>query len=44
MEAYKSLLKANPDFMWDYYAKKPVTYDLSTGETLYLPKTNTICF
>ena len=27
--------------MWDFYAKKPVPYDLRTGKKLYLPRINT---
>ena len=40
-EVYKSLMKTNPNFMWDFYTIKPVSYDLRTGEKLYLPTVNT---
>ena len=38
-EVYKSLMKINPDFMWYLYTKKPISYDIRTSESLYLPKT-----
>ena len=44
IEVYKSLMKTNPDFMWDFDTIKPVPYDLLTGEKLYLPTVNTTCY
>ena len=44
MDVYKSLMKTNPDFMWDFDTIKPVPYDLLTGEKLYLPTVNTTCY
>ena len=44
IEIYKSLMKTNPDFMWDFYTIKSVPYDLRTGEKLYLPTINTTCY
>ena len=41
IEVYKSLMKTNLDFIWDFYTIKPVPYDLRTGEKLNLPKVNT---
>ena len=41
IEVYKSSMKTNPNFMWDFYTIKPVSYDLRTGEKLYLPTVNT---
>ena len=41
IEVYKSLMKTNPDFMWNFYAIKLIPYDLRTGEKLYLPTVNT---
>lgn len=40
IEFYKSLMKRNPDFIWDFCTIKPVPYDLRTGEKLYLPTIN----
>ena len=40
IEVYKSLMKTNPDFMWDFYTIKHVPYDLRTSKTLYLPTIN----
>ena len=34
-------MKNNPDFMWDFYAIKPVSDNLRTGEKLYLPTVKT---
>ena len=34
-------MKTNSDFIWDFYIKKSLIYNLRTGEKLYLPKTNT---
>ena len=39
---YKSLMKTNSDFMWNFYTIKPVPYGLYAGEKLYLPIINTI--
>ena len=41
IEVYKSLMKTNPDFMWNLYTIKLIPYDLRTGEKLYLPTVNT---
>ena len=41
IEIYKSLMKINPDFAWDFYTKKPVTYHSHSGKNLYFPKSNT---
>ena len=41
IEVYDSLMKTNPDLMWDFYTRKPVPYDLRTVEKLYLPTVNT---
>ena len=41
IEVYKSSMKTNPNFMWDFYTIKPVSCDLRTGEKLYLPTVNT---
>ena len=41
ISVYKSLVKTNSDFMWDFYAIKPVPYELCAGEKLYLPTINT---
>ena len=41
IQVYKSLIKTNLDFMWDFYTVKPVPYDLLTGEKLYLAIVNT---
>ena len=41
IQVYKSLMKTNLDFMWDFYTVRPVPYDLLTGEKLYLPTVNT---
>ena len=40
IEVYKSLMKTNPDFIWEFYIRKPIPCDLRTGEKLYLPTVN----
>ena len=40
IEVYKSLMKTNPNFIWEFYTRKPILYDLRTGEKLYLPRVN----
>ena len=44
IEVYKSLMKINLDFMWDFYTIKPIPYDLRTGEKLHSPAINTTRF
>ena len=41
IEVYKSLMKTNLHFIWDFYTIKAVPDDLRTGEKLNLPKVNT---
>ena len=43
-EVYKSLNKLNPEFMWDAFPKKQITYDLRSGNTLLLSKKNTVTY
>ena len=40
IEVYKSLMETNPNFIWEFYTRKPIPYDLRTGEKLYLPRVN----
>ena len=41
IKVYKSLMKTNPNFMWDFYTIKAIPCDVRTGEKLYLPTVNT---
>ena len=43
-KVYRSLMKTNEDFMWDFYTKKPLAFNVLTGEKLCLRKTNTTCY
>ena len=36
MEAFKSLMHLNPQFMWSYFIEKPITYDLRKGTKVFL--------
>ena len=42
IEVYKSLMKTNPYFVWNFYTIKPIPYDLRTGKKVYLSTVNTI--
>ena len=39
MEIYKSMNHLNPEYVWDFFIKKDVTYNLRTKELCKLPRT-----
>ena len=39
IEAIKSIMNLNLQFMWSYFEEKPVPYNLRDGSKLVLPKT-----
>ena len=39
IEAFKSIMHLNSQFMWSYFKEKPMPYNLRDGSKLVLPKT-----
>ena len=37
IEVYKSLTNINLEFMWEFFNKNPVQYNLRKGDIVYLP-------
>ena len=37
IEVYKSLMNINPEFMWEFFNKNPVQYNLRKRNIVYLP-------
>ena len=37
MEVYKPVVEINPEFMWTYFLKSPISYDLRKGDKVLLP-------
>ena len=37
IEVYKSLMNINPEFMWEFFNKYPLQYNLRKGDIVYLP-------
>ena len=44
IEIYKSRNHLNPEFMWDMFKPKSTPYSFRSGESLLLPKCNTVTF
>ena len=44
IEVYKSLLNINPEFMWEFFNKNPVQYNLRNGDIVYLPPARSFCY
>ena len=44
IEAFKSIMNLNSQFMWSYFEEKPMPYNLRNGSKLALPKTNSSRF
>ena len=44
IEVYKSLMIINPEFMWEYFNKYLVQYNLQKGYTVYLPPARSSCY
>ena len=44
IEIYKSIINANPAFMWPYFEFKDSHYNLRKGPSLVLPKAQTTYF
>ena len=38
IEAFKSIMHLNSQFMWSYFKEKPMPYNLRDGSKLVLPK------
>ena len=43
-EVYKSLSKINPEFMWEFFNKNPVQYNLRKVDIVYLPPARSSCY
>ena len=43
-EIYKNISQLNPKFMWFYFARKDMLYNLRKGSTLGLPKTHSFYY
>ena len=43
-EVYKSLMNINPEFMWEFFNKNPVEYNLREGDIVYLPPARFPCY
>ena len=39
LEAYKCLTSENPSFLWDFFKRKPVNYNLRVKDLVQLPET-----
>ena len=44
VEIYKSLMNINPEFMWEFFNKNPVQYNLRKGDIVYLPPARSSCY
>ena len=44
IEVYKSLVNINPEFMWEFYNKNPVQYNLVKGHVVYFPPARSSCY
>ena len=42
IEVYKSFMDINPEFIWDFFSKNPVQYNLR-GDIVYLPHARSSC-
>ena len=42
LEVYKCLTSDNPSFLWDFFKRKPVNYDLRVKDLVQLPETRTL--
>ena len=43
IEVYKSFMNINPQFMWEFFNKNPVQYNLRKGD-IYLPPSRSSCY
>ena len=37
MEVYKTVVEINPEFMWTYFLKNRISYDLRKDDKVFLP-------
>ena len=44
VEVYKSLAKLNPGFMWSFFERKHIPYNLRGGDLLLLPPAKFTCY
>ena len=44
IEVYKSLMNINPEFMWEFFNKNPLQYNLRKGDIVYLPPARSSCY
>ena len=43
IEVYKSLMNINPEFMWEFFNKNPLQYNLRKGDIVYLLPARSSC-
>ena len=43
-EVYKSLMNIYPEFMWEFFNKNPVQYNLRKGNIVYLSPARSSCY
>ena len=44
IEVYKSLMNINPEFMWEFFNKDPLKYNLRKRYIVYLPPARSSCY
>ena len=44
IEVYKSLMNINPEFMWEFFNKKPVQYNFQKGDIVHLQPPRSSCY
>ena len=44
IEVYKSLMNINPEFMWEFFNKNSLQYNLRKGDIVYLPPARSSCY
>ena len=44
IEVYHSLMNINPEFMWEFFNKNPVQYNLRKRYIVYLPPARSSCY
>ena len=43
-EVYKSLTKLNPEFLWNFFERNHIPYNLRRGDLLLLPAAKSTCY
>ena len=44
IEVYKSLININPEFIWEFFNKNPIQYNLPKRDIVYLPPARSSCY